>query len=103
MYTGWLSPTGDFIKTNEYAHHDIALKLVEQYNLFYDYNKHCDETLLNFNWCKICISRPQNTYKLFYNNYLTDYQKNWIKDKVENISDFIMDSFHLYLFELECK
>lgn len=102
-FTGWLSPTGEFIKTNEYEHYKIANDLVERFQYWYDCNKHVDTTLLKFGWVQISISRPDNKYRIYFDCHLTDYQKNWIKDKVENVNDFIVDEFHLKLFEEECK
>jgi hypothetical protein len=103
MNTGWLSPTGEFIKSNEYEHYKIASELVEQFQYQYDFNKHQDSTLLKFGWVQLSISRPDNKYRIYFDNHLTEYQKNWIKNKLETEDDFIVDEFNLMLFTEECK
>lgn len=51
-YTGWLSPNGELIKCDGYAHLDKARSIVKAFNL-YNENKQPDDVLREHGWIRI--------------------------------------------------
>ena len=97
-YTGWLSPTGEFIKANVYDQYYKACDIVEKCQ--YYKRGQADTTLLELRWVQIS---KFDKYRIHFYHHLTDYQKIWIDDKLENVNDFILDEESLKFLEVECK
>ena len=52
MYTGWLSPNGELIKCDGYAHLDKAREIAKAFNLYTE-TKQVDDVLLAHGWVRI--------------------------------------------------
>ena len=51
-YTGWLSPNGELIKCEGYAHLDKARSIAKAFNL-YNENRQSDDVLREHGWIRI--------------------------------------------------
>ena len=51
-YTGWLSPNGELIKCDGYAHLDKARNIAKAFNL-YNENRQSDDVLREHGWVRI--------------------------------------------------
>lgn len=85
MPLGWLTPLGGFYDCEEYEHLDMAKQLVEDYlynrdNSRYDY----DEILLERGWVHITYSCTMRCYVVNWNDFLTSYQKNYLRPFMED-------------------
>ena len=82
---GWLSPLGGFYECKEYKHLSAAEQIVKAYlynkdNLRYDY----DEILLERGWVHITFSYMMNYYVIDWKDFLTSYQKNYLRPFMED-------------------
>ena len=74
-YTGWLSPTGELIKCNEYSHLDKATQIINHLNFVPLNNEEPDDTLLRYGWVRISwMTYPDVGYNFWMPNRLTPYQ-----------------------------
>lgn len=89
LNTGWLAPDGSFYACNHYEHVETAGEIVNKYNYseFDSEGKHipADDNLLNRGWCYIGIFLFWvHEWRIFWNKYLTEYQKRFLKPYFEN-------------------
>lgn len=85
MPIGWLTPLGGMYECEEYEHLNMAKQLVKDYlydrdNLRSDY----DEILLERGWVHITYSYVMRCYNIYWNDFLSSYQKNYLRPFMEN-------------------
>lgn len=80
---GWLAPDGSFVECGSYEHVSIARDLVKK---FYpdDPNYHWDDILLAKGWVHIGISAFDHEYVFWWNKFLTEPQKAFLKPYFED-------------------
>lgn len=84
MQTGWLDTAGGFYPCEVFDHVVEAERIVRNLGLVSGTKYHADEILLNNGWVQITRSligrKEQN---IFWNRFLTEYQKNFLKPYFE--------------------
>lgn len=103
---GWLSPDGSFFKCSSYDHTDTAEELVGKLN----YPKvsmenryiHADDNLMSHGWCYVGVSDFQhNEWRISWNKFLTEYQKQFLKSYFEN-EDINISRLSMWKWLQEC-
>ena len=79
---GWLAPDGSFLECGCFEHVSVAKELVEK---FYpnEPSNHYDDVLLDKGWVHIGISAIDHDYYFWWNNFLTEPQKQFMKPYFE--------------------
>lgn len=80
MPTGWLAPSGILYECEIYEHHYLAAEIVEDFHS----TKSAEDILLESGWAQITKSVIFQEYVIYWNNFLTDYQKNFLKPFFDN-------------------
>ena len=70
-YTGWLSPSGELVSCEGYAHLDKARQIAKDLGVF-DENKQSDEVLQRLGWIRISKYTYSNIGLMFLNPYLSN-------------------------------
>ena len=99
MKTGWLSPTGEWYPCPVYDHLTLARKLA-------DTTIRPDDVLIDRRWVKITISQlGRKEWRIYWHNRLglTPEQKQFLKPYFESDSDFPVDDWTRYFWEVECN
>lgn len=103
MPLGWLSPLGGLYDCEEYEHLSLARDIVESYLYNRDNNRYdYDTILLERGWAHITYSCTMNCYIVDWDNFLTSYQKNYLKPFFEDETININRTTRL-LFEEELE
>ena len=79
---GWLAPDGSFLECGCFEHVSVAKELVEK---FYpnEPSSHYDDVLLDKGWVHIGISAIDHDYYFWWNKFLTEPQKQFMKPYFE--------------------
>lgn len=88
--TGWLAPDGELWECDYYEHAAVAEEICEKLQLYCDpySRKGSDDCLLSNGWVKLGISSlGQKRYRVHWEKFLTDYQRNFLKKYFENEKD----------------
>ena len=91
--TGWLSPSGELVSCDGYAHLDKATQITKDLGVF-DENKHSDEVLQRLGWIRISKYTYSNIGLTFLNPYLSIisiYQKMFLHQIYESIPNEISE------------
>lgn len=92
MELGWLSPTGEFIEVNYFEHLRIAQEIVLKYYKI-NIDNVPDDFLMDRGWVHITINTTaDHTIHIFYNKYLTESQRYFLKPYVEEFWQWIDNS-----------
>ena len=99
LKTGWLSPSGDFWECPCYEHICTAVEIVSKFN-YMQIGKSADDILYCNGWAHIGISTfGPNEWRISWKNFLTDYQKNFLKPYFEDY--YPVNSISLYRWKTE--
>lgn len=82
MELGWLSPSGDFFPCEMYDHIHVADKIVRQYG-YQALTSSNDDILMKNGWVHITRSMFDHELRIYWDKYLTEYQKNFLKEYFE--------------------
>ncbi len=99
---GWLSPNGELIKCDFMDHSKVADELVEKYkypSTREDYYR-SDDVLMRNGWVHITMSMFNHKLHIYWDKYLTDLQKIYLKPIFEDYKEDI-DSIYIDCFEME--
>ena len=79
-YTGWLSPQGDLISCEGYAHMDRADEIARILNVF-NREKQSDETLLKLGWIRISrITYGDEGLMFWMPDFITSNQYDFLRN-----------------------
>ena len=84
MKIGWLSPSGDLWECSTFDHIAKADEIIDKYRYPTLQYRASDEALLANGWVHISISQLTHEYRIWWNNFLTMSQKNFLKKYFEN-------------------
>lgn len=85
MKIGWLSPWGDFYECHSYDHFATAEDIVSKYAFTFNDYKQPDDILLEIGYAKLGInSLGEKRYCVIWNKRLTQSQRYFLKDIIEN-------------------
>ena len=103
MQTGWLSPNGDFYTCKTFDHIGLAEEIIDKFSIHRNDIYHPDKILLDNGWVQITRSligrKEQN---IFWENFLTEYQKNFLKPYFENNDESVSSvAIMRWKFEME--
>ena len=86
MKLGWISPDGDFIECHSYDHIATATELCKKFGYKADILERVpDDTLLmRHGWAYVGISELDHNYRVGWSKFLTEPQKNVLKEYLES-------------------
>ena len=94
MYnTGWLTPAGELIKCDGYAHLDMAREIIKHFNLFQKEGEQPDDTLLRLGWVRISkLTLCDVGYAFWMPRFPTTAQRDYLTRLNEEYHDFISET-----------
>ena len=81
---GWLSPAGELWECCSYDHCSTARKIVDKYGYATIQHRCADDCLMANGWAYIGTSEFDYEYRIGWKNFLTDYQKNFLRPYFED-------------------
>ena len=84
MPTGWLAPSGLLYECEIYEHYYLASKIIHDFNYSFNSTESDEDLLLECGWARITRSLMSGEYVIYWDNFLTDYQKNCLKPYFED-------------------
>lgn len=84
MPIGWLAPSGLLYECEIYEHYYLASKIIHDFNYSFSSTESDEDLLLKCGWARITRSLMSGEYVIYWDNFLTDYQKNYLRPFMEN-------------------
>lgn len=100
MYTGWLSPSGELVKCDGYAHLDTARHITKALNI-YNENEQVDDTLLRYGWVRISrFTYHDHGLTFWLPLRITPYQRSFLRDIANDMNETISERGQQILLDL---
>lgn len=100
MYVGWLSPSGELVKCDGYAHLDMARRITKALNI-YNENEQVDDTLLRYGWVRISrLIFGDEGLTFWLPLRITPYQRAFLRDIANDREETISERGQQILLEL---
>lgn len=84
MPTGWLAPNGTLYNCDICDHFYLASKIVKIFDYNFNSTESNEDLLLKHGWVRITRSLMSGEYVIYWDNFLTEYQKNYLKPYFED-------------------
>ena len=99
-YIGWLSPSGELVECNGYAHLDMARKITKELHI-YNEDEQADDTLLRYGWVRISrLVLVDKGITFWLPLRITPYQRSFLRDLAEDTNETISETGQQILLEL---
>lgn len=100
MYVGWLSPSGELVKCDGYAHLDMARRITKELHI-YNENEQVDDTLLRYGWVRISrLTFFDKGLTFCLPLRITPYQRSFLRDIANDTSETISEHGQQILLDL---
>ena len=100
MYVGWLSPSGELVKCDGYAHLDMARRITKALNI-YNEDEQVDDTLLRYGWVRISqLTYLDKGLAFWLPRKITPYQRSFLRDIANDMNETISKRGQQILLEL---
>lgn len=100
MYVGWLSPSGELVKCDGYAHLDMARRITKALNI-YNEDEQADDTLLRYGWVRISrITFGDEGLTFWLPLRITPYQRSFLRDIANDMDETISEHGQRIILEL---